>query len=58
MKIFLFCMYVILMMLFIISMFCGQNDQLTTFGILAVLTYLQVVECKIDDIKNKSNDKK
>jgi FtsH-binding integral membrane protein len=51
MKIFMFCLYIIMMILFIISIFCGQTNHVTTYGVLAVLTYLQYVECKIDDLK-------
>ena len=51
MRVVLYCMYVIMMILFIISIFCHQSDNITTYGILAVLTYLQIVEDKIDDIK-------
>ena len=51
MRVVLYCMYVIIMVLFIISIFCGQNEQITTYGVLAVLTYLQIVENKIDDLK-------
>ena len=51
MKIGLFCMYVISMILFIISIVCSQSDQITAYGVLAVLTYLQIVENKIDDLK-------
>lgn len=51
MKTVLYCMYVIMMILFIISIFCHQSDNITTYGVLAVLTYLQYIECKIDDIK-------
>lgn len=58
MKTILFCMYVFLMILFIISIFCKQSDQITIYGVLTVLTYLQIIEDKIDDLKNKSNDKK
>lgn len=58
MKIVLYCMYVFMMVLFIISIICHQSDQITIYGILAVLTYVQIIEDKIDDIKNKSNDKK
>lgn len=51
MKTVLYCMYVIMMILFIISIICGQSDQITIYGVLAVLTYSQYVECKIDDLK-------
>lgn len=51
MKIFMFCFYIIMMILFIISIICGQSDPITTYGILAVLTYLQIIEDKIDDLK-------
>ena len=47
----LFVMYVILMILFIISIFCHQSDNITTYGVLTVLTYLQIVEDKINDLK-------
>lgn len=57
MKIFLYCMYVFMMVLFIISIICHQSDHITTYGILAVLTYVQIVEDKIDDLKNKKDDK-
>ena len=57
MKIVLYCMYVIMMILFIISIVCSQSDHITTYGILAVLTYLQIIEDKIDDLKNKKDDK-
>ena len=40
-----------MMVLFIISIFCHQSDHITIYGILAVLTYLQIIEDKIDDIK-------
>jgi hypothetical protein len=51
MKIVLYCMYVIMMILFIISIFCGQTNHITTYGVLAVLTYLQIIEGEIDDLK-------
>ena len=51
MKIFMFCFYIIMMVLFIISIFCHQSDHITIYGILAVLTYLQIIEDKIDDLK-------
>jgi hypothetical protein len=40
-----------MMILFIISIIWGQSDQITIYGILAVLTYVQIVEDKIDDLK-------
>ena len=58
MKIGLYCMYVFMMILFIISIICDQTNQIIIYGVLAVLTYVQIVEDKIDDIKNKYNDKK
>lgn len=51
MKGFLFCFYVIMMLLFIVSIIWDQSDHITIYGILAVLTYLQIVEDKIDDLK-------
>lgn len=57
MKGFLFCFYVIMMLLFIVSIIWGQSDHITIYGILAVLTYVQIVEDKIDDLKNKKDDK-
>jgi hypothetical protein len=51
MKGLLLCMYVIMMILFIISIFCGQTNHITTYGVLAVLTYLQIIEGKIDALK-------
>lgn len=57
MKGFLFCFYVAMMILFIISIICHHSDNITTYGVLAVLTYLQYVESKIDDLKNKKDDK-
>jgi hypothetical protein len=51
MKIVLYCMYVFMMVLFIISIICHQSDHITIYGILAVLTYLQIIEDKIDDLK-------
>lgn len=57
MKGFLFCFYVIMMLLFIVSIIWGQSNHITTYGVLAVLTYLQIVEDKIDDLKNKKDDK-
>jgi hypothetical protein len=46
-----------MMVLFIISIIGHQSDNITTYGILAVLTYVQIVEDKIDDLKNKKDDK-
>lgn len=51
MNVFLYCMYIIMMILFIISIFCGQTNHIATYGVLAVLTYLQIIENKIDDLK-------
>lgn len=51
MNVFLYCMYIIMMILFIISIFCGQTNHIATYGGLAVLTYLQIIENKIDDLK-------
>lgn len=57
MKIVLYCMYVFMMILFIISIICDQTNQIIIYGVLAVLTYVQIVEDKIDDLKNKKDDK-
>lgn len=51
MRVCLFLMYVVMMILFIISIICHQSDHITTYGVLAVLTYLQIIEDKIDDLK-------
>lgn len=57
MKMVLYCMYVFMMILFIISIICDQTNQIIIYGVLAVLTYVQIVEDKIDDLKNKKDDK-